>query len=255
MTLRAMGFCGADDSVDPKLLQLISKHYPWVEWGVLFRPDLEGTPRYATAGWVQRLSTVASETPMKLAAHLCSSRCQEILSGNWEFVSGLAKLGFARVQVNATAANLVVVDPSKIEEIVEGILKCIREVPTIEWIIQTNEETKEIWTRLVVAAPSNMSILFDASCGLGVAMTEFPTPLSNIRCGYAGGISPTNVSAMLARISEVCGDQSFWIDMESSLRAILRDNASGLDKDVFSIDKCFACIQAGVALLQLEELK
>jgi hypothetical protein len=47
LNLRYMGFCGVDDSVvNPELLHLISLHYPWVEWGILFRPDLEGTPRY-----------------------------------------------------------------------------------------------------------------------------------------------------------------------------------------------------------------
>jgi hypothetical protein len=38
LNLRAMGFCGVDDTVDPSLLQLISTRYSWVEWGVLFRP-------------------------------------------------------------------------------------------------------------------------------------------------------------------------------------------------------------------------
>jgi hypothetical protein len=38
LNLRAMGFCGADDSVDPTLLQLLSTKYSWIEWGVLFRP-------------------------------------------------------------------------------------------------------------------------------------------------------------------------------------------------------------------------
>jgi hypothetical protein len=47
LNLRYMGFCGVDDSVvNPELVHLISLHYPWVEWGILFRPDLEGTPRY-----------------------------------------------------------------------------------------------------------------------------------------------------------------------------------------------------------------
>jgi len=45
LNLRVMGFCGADDSCQPEMLQLLSTHYPWIEWGVLFRPDLEGTAR------------------------------------------------------------------------------------------------------------------------------------------------------------------------------------------------------------------
>lgn len=56
--LEAVGFCGADDSVNPRLLRLISDNYPLVEWGVLFRPDREGRPRYATEGWASRLGRV-----------------------------------------------------------------------------------------------------------------------------------------------------------------------------------------------------
>lgn len=94
LNLRVMGFCGVDDSVDPSLLQLISSRYSWVEWGVLFRPgmrlyhivinlmyiDLENTPRYPSWSWVQTLSHVnkANGSIMRLAGHLCQSRCQEV---------------------------------------------------------------------------------------------------------------------------------------------------------------------------------
>jgi hypothetical protein len=50
-----MGFCGVDDSVSPEFLIFLSKHHPFIEWGVLFRQDLEGTPRYASSEWVKRL--------------------------------------------------------------------------------------------------------------------------------------------------------------------------------------------------------
>ena len=78
LNLRAMGFCGADDSVNPEHMQLLSIHYPWIEWGVLFRPDLEGTPRYATWSWVNKLCKINTDTGgmMRLAGHLCGSRCQ-----------------------------------------------------------------------------------------------------------------------------------------------------------------------------------
>jgi hypothetical protein len=45
MALRALGFCGVDDSTQPELLEMISARFPGVEWGVLFRPDKEGQPR------------------------------------------------------------------------------------------------------------------------------------------------------------------------------------------------------------------
>ena len=47
---------------------------------------------------------------MRLAGHLCASRCQEVLDGNFPFVKSLAALGFGRVQINATAANNVTVN-------------------------------------------------------------------------------------------------------------------------------------------------
>jgi hypothetical protein len=37
--LRKLGFCGADDSVSPHALGMIYHSYPFVEFGVLFRPD------------------------------------------------------------------------------------------------------------------------------------------------------------------------------------------------------------------------
>ena len=91
----------------PDHLQLLSVHYSWIEWGILFRPDLEGTPRYASAKWVQSLVEVnkASGQIMRLAAHLCQSRCQEVLEGNSAFISELKSMGFGRVQINATAGS------------------------------------------------------------------------------------------------------------------------------------------------------
>ena len=55
LNLRVMGFCGVDDTISPDLLHLFSSHYTWIEWGVLFRPDMEGTPRYASTAWVENL--------------------------------------------------------------------------------------------------------------------------------------------------------------------------------------------------------
>ena len=35
LELRFMGFCGIDDSTSPEMLLLLSKHYPWIEWGMV----------------------------------------------------------------------------------------------------------------------------------------------------------------------------------------------------------------------------
>jgi len=154
--LRALGFCGADDSVNPDLLGLISNEYPFVEFGVLFRPDKvclkenyacaslnpnvfshvkEATPRYASAEWVERVTAVAAKCngKMRLAAHLCGRRVNDLLLGEEEFVSELATKGFKRVQVNATAVNGV--DTSRLSDI-DAFSKVVARYRCLEFIIQ-----------------------------------------------------------------------------------------------------------------------
>lgn len=243
--LRFIGFCGVDDSLSPQHLQVISTHYPWIEWGLLFRPDTEGQPRYPSPEWVAELVKINEGSKMNLAGHLCGQRCQEILEGDYKFVQSLGAMGFRRVQVNATAANNVQVVASRLSEYTDNIRSCILNVPEVEWIIQCNEETKPIWKSLVGAdAPFNMSMLYDASCGKGIKLTSFPSPLiyPDINCGYAGGIGPDVIEEILLAISNMfeankC-DKSVWIDMESSLRLMLANQ-----NDIFSIDKCFKCIE------------
>jgi hypothetical protein len=255
--VRAIGYCGVDDSVAPELLQLISDRYDWVEWGVLFRTDLEGTARYPSVKWVERLVELNSTVPngrlqMKLAGHLCGNRCQEVLDGNSAFVQQLYKCGFRRVQVNATAANSVVVDSAQTDQYVRNIISCMIDAPDMEFIIQCNVETRPICEGLLVDPPKNMSLLYDASCGKGVRVNSFPSPLLHptVPCGYAGGIGPDCIEEILRAVKDVvatCPETTtVWVDMESSLRAIVLEknkiDGSEVRRDVFSIDKCFTCI-------------
>ena len=250
--LRMVGFCGVDDSVHPELLALISRRYPWIEWGVLFRPDMEGQPRYATQEWVQRLSLLqnrGAEKGMRLAGHLCGERCQQVLDGDGEFVAALSALGFGRVQINATAANKVFVDPAKLSVYAGNLLQVMASAPDVEFIFQLNDETRGIWDAMVNLptprpAPANVSVLFDASCGLGVEASEYPSPLPDIPCGYAGGIGPSNIADVLVSVEAAAQDEPIWIDMESSLRVLISDNKAAPPKDAFSIDKAFTCVLA-----------
>jgi hypothetical protein len=219
---------------------LLSERYPSIEWGVLFRPDKEGEPRYATAKWVERLTTVAKggkgKMKMHLAGHLCGERCRDVLDGKVDFVRSLAKLGFERVQVNATNANGV--DSSRLTEKVQSFESAIRAVPEVEWIVQMNNETKKLWEPLLKkkSPPTNMSLLYDASCGMGVLAKSFDPPHDSVPCGYAGGIGPDNVVNVLNRLSKVTKSVKVWIDMESSLR----EKRDGVDS--FSITKSHACV-------------
>ena len=255
--LRVVGFCGADDSVAPEHLACISARFPWIEWGVLFRPDLEGTPRYATWAWVERLAAVkrgggGGGSALKLAGHLCAARCQQVLEGDASFVQQLHELGFGRVQINATAANKVVVDATKLDVYAANVLACVGAVPQVEFIFQLNDETRQIWNYISSSSPvpSNLSVLFDASCGLGVLATEYPAPLAGIPSGYAGGIGPQNLSQVLAAVGRAANGLPVWIDMESSLRSTVSDKLNPQGLDSFSLDKCFACALVAQSLFE-----
>lgn len=249
--LRALGFCGADDSVNPKFLAMICHSYPVVEFGVLFRSDKEGEPRYASMAWVQQLSDVSNrmKCPMNLAAHLCGSRVNDVLDGSSDdFLEQLVAWKFGRVQINATAVNGV--DTSRLNEAIPTFVRMVEKFNNLEFIIQKNEETRSLWEGLEIhysstsSWPSNLSMLFDESKGTGVATKCWPnTNGQPYEIGYAGGIGPSNVRQVLPEVSSAAGqDRKFWIDMESSLRSIRNG------KDIFDLDKCFEVIEAACEL-------
>lgn len=242
-TLRALGFCGADDSVHPNMLVLLANSYPVVEFGILFRPDKEGTPRYASPEWVQRLVDARS-TSMKLAAHLCSTRVNQVLAGDGSFVTQLQEWGFQRIQINATAVNGV--DTTDMGLKVGNVLKIMIQHPTVEFIVQKNDETEPLWQGLLDDTeestagklPSNVSMLLDESKGTGVLADSWPMPPAEYEIGYAGGIGPDTIDTVLPKVQEATAGRSVWIDMESRLRSIKNDC------DVFDLDKCYTVIDA-----------
>ena len=267
--LIALGFCGVDDSIHPRQLAILSYTYPLVEFGVLFRPDKEGTPRYASRAWVEQLRNTAQHMKestghtMKLAAHLCSTRVNDLLRGNnLDFLQYITSVGFQRVQINATAVNGV--DTSHLTESVPTLWSIIQQYQELEFIFQKNDETKPLWEPIEVLLSnnrkiSNISMLLDESKGTGIvpSTASWPKPSILYRTGYAGGIGPNNVGDILQSIiylvdvvdidaDEVItnSQKQFWIDMESSLRSIKNGN------DVFDLDKCFQIIDT-VCTLQL----
>ena len=266
LQLRCIGFCGVDDSVDPLLLSIISTHYQWVEWGILFRQDKEGQPRYPSTTWVQKLVEAKVNTQqIRIAAHLCGGRCQELLRGEYGFIERLHNDGFQRIQINATRANDVIVDVAHLTDIITNLKNAILAFPTIEWIIQCNDETAPIKKSLeqIHSILPNMSFLFDASCGTGVNMSAHPLPPihATIPCGYAGGLGPETLTSAMSLLSSHLSAADhpspppIWVDMESSLREHLLTApgaAGGAEtRDVFSIRRCFQCIRIAADLLQL----
>ena len=147
------------------------------------------------------------------------------------------------------AAISVGTNPDRFGEYAAHLRSTIEAVPGIEFIFQLNSETQPVFD--IISAknpPSNMSILFDASCGLGIEISTLPDPSGAIPCGYAGGIGPSNIKKILEMVSvlEQPCEKKVWIDMESSLRGTRSDKLVS-NQDYFSIDKCFACVDVCVS--------
>jgi len=71
---------------------------------------------------------------MRLAAHLCGRRVNDLLLGEEEFLSELAAKGFQRVQINATLVNGA--DTSRLSEAADALAKVVARYRRLEFIIQ-----------------------------------------------------------------------------------------------------------------------
>ena len=255
LLLRAVGFCGIDDSVDVDGLLAISARAPWVEWGILFRPDTAGTPRYASSEWLTSLSVANAasadgDRPLRLAGHLCGDRVVELLRGDADFVTSThAALGVRRFQINATAVNGV--DPSLVNAAAAALLRAtVAACPAVEFIMQRNEETRALWEPFLSETPPNVSFLFDESKGRGTLSASYPCPPNGTLVGFAGGLGPANLGAQLAamRVAVAPRGEAIWVDMESSLREIVVSSDAG-GGDIFSLARCEACVATVEAMV------
>lgn len=266
LELSAVGFCGVDASVDPEDLCTLSTRFPWIEWGVLVRPEFpEPTPRYAPEAWLRRLQTAkekrGSDLCMRLAAHFCGSAARQLLAGDVSLVRRLCRdFGFQRVQVNPTSANgfdsaALRDDAAFRTKTIAGFEAVLDALPGIEFILQVNEETKpladhffgdEHETRETKettprrSRKSNLAALFDPSCGTGV-IGDRPRALPFVHCGYAGGLGPDTVTQELPRIAAARNGSPVWIDMETKIRTVEGKN------DIFDLDKVRTVLNALLA--------
>ena len=99
----------------------------------------------------------------------------------------------------------------------------------VEFILQRNRETRALWERLEQQPPPNLSFLFDESMGLGTIAAAWPAPPDGQRFGYAGGLSPLNISEQLQLMAEVAAGCTFWVDMESGVRSQRSDGTDDFD--------------------------
>jgi len=276
LELSLLGFCGVDDSVCPRRLLDISLEYSFVEWGILFREDKQGQPRYPSFEWLQALmeevekkqspintSGVKLLTAIRLAGHLCGQYCVQALEGDATFIQKLhEEFGFLRIQLNPTKANGVNLSKD-IMSYIPTLRTLCGKFPQVEFILQVNAETSRLAYPLMDDPLPNIAFLFDASMGTGKVPAVRPPPVLHpgIHCGYAGGLGPHNLHEELVKIAEAvcsysptrcpnganahnCGrfdpqrrSRPVWVDMESSLRQTSNGH------DVFDLNQTLECIQ------------
>jgi len=210
--LHTVAITGADDAVPIVELLKLSRAFPFVEWGVLRSTDRSGTPRYPSDTWLDELgrSALLQEREVRFAAHLCGSRCREVLSGNPMPVDNESGL-FRRFQLNGWSSYRL------------AGLRVARMNPDVGFIAQAINAT-EFQLALSFAEDhhlENLGVLLDPSGGRGVVNIANESVVDLLdrftgdpRCGYAGGISPDNAREVMDRLDGRFG----WIDMESGVR-------------------------------------
>jgi len=204
---------GADDEVDPVFLSMMSKEYPFVEWGVLFSETQPDTRRYPSKRWREALyaETMTAQHPISLSAHICGRMTNTILEKRSTLVTEV-DLFYRRVQFNRT-------NDGNQKELMDYISNT-----STQCILPCNKSTKSVLQSLTPEIYQKTSILFDASGGNGIEVETWPSHDDNFfRCGYAGGIKLGNIEKHLTTLTSRYGTKPFWIDLESGARDLQND--------------------------------
>ncbi len=223
---------GADDSVDPNALALMSKEYPFVEWGILFGSH-PGTPRFPGSDFRHQLAKVKELNPqMKLSAHLCGRLARDLVElGNLSFRTLYPYLWhhFERIQLNFHG---------QWHKISREFLEILPEFKGKQVIFQVDRINELAWGQCqnyCDAVP-----FFDASHGAGVMPEKWPKPYFGVYNGYGGGLGPENLAEEIPKIALAAGGATFWIDMETKVRT---------DEKLFDLVKVKACLKAAAPFI------
>jgi len=234
MKIKQITFTGADDTIEPTELMSMSKNLPSnIEWGILVSKSATGTNRFPTATWLKMLlfKIGGLNKDTNLCMHICGHWVREICKGKFELTKKATPIAyifwdaFKRVQLNFH---------SYIHEIDEPRFTELIEIFDKQWIFQLDDVNNDLLFR-AVNNNINAVPLFDVSGGAGTVPEEWPKPIENLYCGYAGGLGPHNLKEELLLIEEEVEDGTIWIDMETHIR--------DYDTDKFDLKKVEECVR------------
>lgn len=218
---------GADNSVLPEEIANLSLDFNFVEWAILVSRSQQGLNRFPSMDWIKELVGMKSMLPqIKLSCHLCGAYVRQLLVGDIGFIE--KELGeiwpyFERVQINTHAIE---------HELTNDFASKLAELyPDKEFIFQyDNVNTKML--EIAVRDHLKCSALFDLSHGAGILPEQWPQPIEGVKCGYAGGISPYNITHVMDDVNSIC-QYDTWIDMETWVRS-----ADDNQFDLAKVDSC-----------------
>lgn len=192
---------GADDRTDPNELVLLSREFPFVEWGILHSAKRLGTPRYPAMRWMDSFSAAIEGKNVSVSLHLCGERSRLAMTGQTLVMPIKAK----RIQLNGWR-------PGADTEALRYWSVCHE----VEFILQVGSEDQLADAAREAEEIGQASLLFDPSGGRGIAAFRYPRAPIGVRLGYAGGLGPNNVLDEIELIGPVL--HRYWIDMESGVR-------------------------------------
>ncbi len=188
MKLHTVTISGPDDGTAPDELMTISKEYPFVEWGILLSSRREPKPRYPTPRWICSIEPLLQQG-ISLSGHVCGGWARKICKGR--FAEELNRPMFERMQLNV--AHFF----QKEVKDVGAMAACLPK--NREYIVQVGPALQE-GLSLVKGLQGyglTISVLFDASGGHGVTPEQLPTLVAGVKCAFAGGLGPDNLSEEL----------------------------------------------------------
>lgn len=118
----------------------------------------------------------------------------------------------------------------------QTLVNVIQRFPDIRFVFSYNEASKEFIQKLY-ATGATFDCLFNASFGKGILPEKRPSPMiDTIYHGYAGGLSPENVTSELDKIKQqLTPTASFYIDAKSNLQD--DDGHFSIDKSILFLKK------------------
>jgi hypothetical protein len=214
-----------------------------VEIAVLHSSSKDDDDRYPLAKQAAEILRTAKASGQRTALHLCGRAAREMLD------SATTGRDASRVNVSFAVADLIHFADRVQANVHEGFW-----TPGPEKYLRAYEAAYALGRPVIVqsrdlngwpdvryfsrGAERMVPFLFDRSGGRGEAPDLWPeVPPDDMLVGYAGGLGPDNVSALVAKIAETRPHARFWIDMESGIREAFPD---GFDEpgSFVSIVKC-----------------